>query len=146
MSRDDLQARSIRIVSSCAGARYDQRTPVSGQARRRRLHERARVKADDTIELRRASPADHQGGVAPMTPEEREAYLSQPRNATLATVSANGRIHAVPVWFRYEGGAFEIFTERSSVKHRNAARAGRAALCVDDGQFAYVSAEGPVEV
>jgi len=77
-----------------------------------------------------------------MTPAEREAYLSQPRNATLATVSPNGRIHAIPVWFRYEGGTFEIFTERGSVKHRNAVGTGRAALCVDDGKFAYVSAEG----
>jgi len=81
-----------------------------------------------------------------MTPGERDAYLSQPRNAILATVGANGRIHAVPVWFRYEGGAFGIITERGSVKHRNAVNAGRAAICVDDGKFAYVSAEGPVEV
>ena len=66
--------------------------------------------------------------------------------AILATVGANGRMHAVPVWFRYEGGAFGIITERGSVKHRNAVNAGRAAICVDDGKFAYVSAEGPVEV
>src|SRR3954452_10204753 len=81
-----------------------------------------------------------------MTPAERDAYLSQPRNAILATAAADGRIHAVPVWYLYQDGAFDIFTERGSVKHHNAARAGRAALCVDDGKFAYVSAEGPVEV
>ena len=81
-----------------------------------------------------------------MTPGERDAYLRQPRNAILATVGADGRVHAVPVWFQYEGGAFSIITERGSVKHRNVAKAGRAAICVDDGKFAYVSAEGPVEV
>ena len=81
-----------------------------------------------------------------MTPGERDAYLNQPRNAIFATVGADGRIHAVPVWFRYEGGEFEIITERGSVKHRNAAHAGRAAICVDDAKFAYVSAEGPVAV
>jgi len=81
-----------------------------------------------------------------MTPGERDTYLSQPRNAILATVGTNGRIHAVPVWFRFEGGAFEIITERGSVKHRNAVNAGRSAICVDDGKFAYVGAEGPVEV
>jgi PPOX class probable F420-dependent enzyme len=81
-----------------------------------------------------------------MTPEERDTYLAQPRNAVLATTSPDGRIHAVPIWFRYVGGAFLIITERGSVKHRNAARAGRAAICVDDGKFAYVSAEGPVDV
>jgi PPOX class probable F420-dependent enzyme len=81
-----------------------------------------------------------------MTPDERDAYLGQPRNAILATTSPDGHVHAVPVWFRYVGGEFLIITERGSVKHRNAARAGRAALCVDDGKFAYVSAEGPVEI
>ena len=81
-----------------------------------------------------------------MMPVEREYYLSQPRNAILATVSPEGRAHAVPVWFRYVDGVFEIITERGSVKHRNAATAGRAALCVDDGKFAYVSAEGTIEV
>jgi PPOX class probable F420-dependent enzyme len=81
-----------------------------------------------------------------MMPGERDAYLSQPRNAILATVGADGRNHAVPVWFRYVSGAFEIITERGSVKHRNVANAVRAALCVDDGKFAYVIAEGPVEV
>jgi PPOX class probable F420-dependent enzyme len=80
-----------------------------------------------------------------MTPAERDAYRSQPRNAILATTSADGRIHAVTVWYLYREGVFEVFTERGSVKHRNAANAGRAALCVDDGKFAYVSAEGPVE-
>ena len=81
-----------------------------------------------------------------MMPGERDAYLSEARNAILATVGADGRVHAVPVWVRYEGGAFEIITERGSVKHRNAANARRAAICIDDGKFAYVSAEGPVEV
>jgi PPOX class probable F420-dependent enzyme len=81
-----------------------------------------------------------------MTPDERDAYLGQPRNAIVATTGADGRVHAVPVWFLYNDGVFAIITERGSVKHRNAARAGRAALCVDDGRFAYVGAEGPVEV
>lgn len=81
-----------------------------------------------------------------MTPGERDPYLSQPRNAILATVGAVGRVHVVPVWFRYEGDAFEIITERGSVKHRNVANTSRASICVDDGEFAYVSAEGPVEV
>jgi PPOX class probable F420-dependent enzyme len=81
-----------------------------------------------------------------MTPEERDAYLAQPRNAVLATTNPDGRVHAVPVWFRYVDGVFLIYTERGAVKHRNAAEAGRAAICVDDGKFAYVSAEGTIEV
>lgn len=81
-----------------------------------------------------------------MTPDERDEYLNQPRNAILATTGPDGRVHAVPVWFRYADGTFNIITERGSAKHRNAVRAGRAALCIDDGKFAYVSAEGPVVV
>ena len=81
-----------------------------------------------------------------MTPEQRDAYLAQPRNAVLATTNPDGRVHAVPVWFRYVDGVFLILTERGSVKHRNAVEGGRAGLCVDDGRFAYVSAEGPVDV
>lgn len=83
-----------------------------------------------------------------MTPAERDAFLREPRTAVLATTGRDGRVHAVPVWFSYDGAAFRIITERGSVKHRNAARAGRAALCVDerDGVFRYVTAEGPVTV
>jgi PPOX class probable F420-dependent enzyme len=81
-----------------------------------------------------------------MTPEEREAFIAQPRNAVLATVDRLGRAHAVPVWFRYVEGAFRIITERGSTKHRNAAHQGRAALCVDDGRFGYVSVEGSVAI
>src|SRR4051794_11109615 len=81
-----------------------------------------------------------------MTPEQRAAFLAEPRIATLATVGTYGRLHAVPVWFRFVDDTFRIITERGSTKHRNAVRAGRAAICVDDGRFSYVSAEGPVEI
>lgn len=81
-----------------------------------------------------------------MRPDERDAFFHQPRNATLATTGADGRVHAVPVWFTYDAGVFRVVTERGTVKHRNAARAGRAALCVDDGRFGYVSVEGPVTI
>lgn len=54
-------------------------------------------------------------------------------------------MHAVPVWFLWKGGAFEVITDRGSQKHRNAERCGRAALTVVDGPR-YVTAEGPVTV
>jgi PPOX class probable F420-dependent enzyme len=82
-----------------------------------------------------------------MDAAEREGFLQQPRTAVLATEGRDGRIHAVPVWFSYDGEVIRIITERGSVKHRNAARTGRAALCVDDRErFAYVTAEGSVTV
>ena len=82
------------------------------------------------------------------TPEDRDAFLNQPRTAVLATTDRHGRAHAVPVWYSWDGTVFRIITERGSVKHRNAARGGRATLCVDErqGAFRYVTAEGPVTV
>ncbi len=83
-----------------------------------------------------------------MSPAERDAFLRRPHTAVLSTLSRSGRIHAVPVWFLWDGTSFGILTERGSVKHRNAARGGRAALCIDerDGVYRYLTAEGPVHV
>lgn len=82
-----------------------------------------------------------------MTTDDREAFLRQPRTAVLATTGRDGRIHAVPVWFRWDGEVFRIITERGSVKHRNVVRVPRAALCIDDRErFTYVTAEGAVTV
>jgi PPOX class probable F420-dependent enzyme len=83
-----------------------------------------------------------------MDAPEREVFLREPRTAVLATVTGDGRAHAVPVWFLYEGGVFRIITGRGSAKHRNVLRTGRASLCVDerDGRFRYATAEGPVVV
>jgi PPOX class probable F420-dependent enzyme len=80
-----------------------------------------------------------------MTPEERNAFLSEARTAVLATVDAKGRTHAVPVWYLWRDGAFRIITDRGSQKHRNAVRAGRASLTIVDG-YRYASAEGSVSV
>jgi PPOX class probable F420-dependent enzyme len=79
---------------------------------------------------------------------DRDAFIREPRTAVLSTTGRDGRVHAVPVWFLWDGTAFRIFTERGSAKHRNAARTGRAALCIDDrdDRFEYTTAEGPVTV
>lgn len=81
-------------------------------------------------------------------PDDRDAFLNQPRTAVLATGGRDGRVHAVPVWYDWDGAVFRVLTERGSVKHRNAARAGRATLCVDqrEGGLRYVTAEGSVTV
>lgn len=80
-----------------------------------------------------------------MTPKEREAFIHEPRVAVLSTVDAKGRAHAVPVWFLWEDGVFEVITDRGSQKHRNAARTGRASLAIVDGPK-YVTAEGSITV
>jgi len=83
-----------------------------------------------------------------MTPEERDAFVSTPHTAVLATVDSKGRAHAVPVWYLYEDGEFLVITDRGSQKHRNVERSGRAAICIDDrtGRFTNITAEGLVSV
>jgi PPOX class probable F420-dependent enzyme len=83
-----------------------------------------------------------------MDQSERDVFLTEPRTAVLSTLSNDGRIHSVPVWYLYESGRFRIITGRGSAKHRNIARTGRATLCVDerDGRIRYATAEGPVTV
>lgn len=78
----------------------------------------------------------------------REAFLARPNTSVIATVDANGRAHAVPVWYRWDGSVFAILTGRKSAKHRNIQRTGRASLCIDqrDGRFVSLTAEGPVTV
>jgi len=83
-----------------------------------------------------------------MSPEARDAFLAVPRTAVIATVDAQGRPHAVAVWFRWVEGELRIVTGRDSAKARNIARTGRAALCIDerDGRVTSLTAEGPVTV
>ena len=83
-----------------------------------------------------------------MTESEREAFVSRPLTAVLATVGPQGRVHAVPVWYRYADGAFIILTERGSQKTRNVERSGRATLCLDEreGAIRYLSAEGTARI
>ena len=81
-------------------------------------------------------------------PEDSDTFLNQPRTAVIATTRRDGRIHAVPVWYDWDGAVFRIITERGSVKHRNTVRTGRATLCVDEreGAYRYLTAEGTVTV
>ena len=83
-----------------------------------------------------------------MDEAERDAFLATPRTAVLSTLSKDGHIHSVPVWYLYERGEFRIITGRGSGKHRNVVRSGRATLCVDEreGRIRYATAEGPVTV
>jgi len=83
-----------------------------------------------------------------MDAETRDAFLRVPHTAVLSTVTKDGRAHAVPVIYLYDGATFRILTGRGTAKHRNIERTGRASLCIDerDGSMRYVTAEGPVAV
>jgi len=78
------------------------------------------------------------------------AFLAERHLATLTTLRADGSPHVVPVGFsvhRPAGAApvVRVITFESSVKVRNAARGGRAAVSQVDGGR-WLTLEGPVHV
>jgi len=85
----------------------------------------------------------------PMTDEERRAFLLHgTRTAIVSTVRADGRPHAAPVWFTLDGDDIIFNTGAGTVKGRNLARTGLAALTVDDAEppFGFVTMGGTVEL
>ena len=84
-----------------------------------------------------------------MSADRREEFISQPNTAVLATVDAEGRPHAVPVWYLWTGEVFEMIGGKRSAKMRHIDLRGRAALCIDKrggGSAFHVTAEGPCEL
>ena len=80
-----------------------------------------------------------------MTAEEyREFLLGSVRTATLATVRADGRPHAAPVWYHLDGDTFVFTTGEDTVKGRNLRREPRVSLCIDEERppFHFVIVEG----
>ncbi|MET9911420.1 PPOX class F420-dependent oxidoreductase [Streptomyces sp. NPDC006476] len=73
-----------------------------------------------------------------MTDEEWRAFVSDgTRTAKLSTVRADGSPHVTPIWFVLDGDDLVFNTAKTSVKGRNLARDGRAALCVDADRPPY---------
>ena len=80
-----------------------------------------------------------------MTDEQRRRFLLEgTRTAILATVRADGRPHAAPVWFTLDGDDVLFTTAAATVKGRNLRRDGRATVVVDlqEPPYAYVMLSG----
>ena len=79
--------------------------------------------------------------------EYRRFLTEQARTGKLATVSADGRPHVVPIWFVLDGETIVFTMGRASAKAKHIARDPRVALCVDDETppFAFVLIEGTAE-
>ena len=80
-----------------------------------------------------------------MTKSEYYGFLrDRARTAVLATVRADGRPHAAPVWFDLDGDTFVFTTGQDTVKGRNISRDPRVTLCIDDGgpPFHFIIVEG----
>ena len=84
-----------------------------------------------------------------MTDAEYNSFLrDRARTATLATVRADGRPHAAPIWFDIDGGTFVFTTGQDTVKGRNMRRDPRVTLCVEDENppFHFIIIEGTAEL
>ena len=76
-----------------------------------------------------------------------ESFLAESRNATLATIRANGTPQLTPVWFVWDGEQFIITVTTERAKYKNLVRDARMSLCIDDVTgFGYVTAEGEAEI
>ncbi len=85
----------------------------------------------------------------PMTPEEIEEFLAEPRLCHFATVDERGRPRVRPLWYLWRDGAF-WFTTRLEARHtgRDVAGGGVASVSVasEDRPYRAVVATGTVEV
>ncbi len=77
--------------------------------------------------------------------EIRTFLLTGTRTGKLATVRADGRPHAAPVWFLLDGEDIVFTTWHESVKARNIRHNPQVSFVVDDDTppFACVIVEGP---
>jgi PPOX class probable F420-dependent enzyme len=73
----------------------------------------------------------------PMTQEEMEAFLAEPRLAKVATLNRDGSPHVTPVWFEYVDGEFLTTVEAGTVKRFNLERDPRITLCVENDRPPY---------
>ncbi|MCE0538925.1 PPOX class F420-dependent oxidoreductase [Kineosporia rhizophila] len=80
-------------------------------------------------------------------PEAALPLLTERHLATLTTLRADGSPHVTPVGFTWDAPArrVRVICSGTSVKARNAARGGRAAVSVMEGRY-WLTLEGPAQV
>jgi PPOX class probable F420-dependent enzyme len=83
-----------------------------------------------------------------MSKQERDDFLAALHVGVLAVDRPDGPPMVAPVWYRYNDGAVEFFTDRSSQKAQLLQRAGSASLCAqrEEYPYAYVTVDGPIEM
>jgi PPOX class probable F420-dependent enzyme len=84
-----------------------------------------------------------------LTPEELDEYLREQRTVRLATASADGRPHVVPLWFVWVDGTVFMNSTLGNVTIRNLRRNPTATGSIDDGdsyqELRGVLVQGTVE-
>lgn len=74
-------------------------------------------------------------------------FLAEKRNATMATIRANGSAQLTPVWYHWDGEQFLISVTKERAKYKNLVRDPRMSLCIDDVTgYTYYVAEGTAKI
>jgi PPOX class probable F420-dependent enzyme len=84
-----------------------------------------------------------------MTDEEARAFLGEgQRTATFSSVRADGRPHATPTWYTFDGDDIVFTSWHTTVKVANVRVNPNVALVVQDPEppYTYVEVEGTAEV
>jgi PPOX class probable F420-dependent enzyme len=85
----------------------------------------------NAVEPKPAQRVRH-GGIKPFTTEQINDFLSERRNATIATLNKNGTPQLTPVIFYWDGSTFYASVTKETIKYKNLKRDPRISLVVDD--------------
>ena len=66
-----------------------------------------------------------------LTPAEIDAFLDERHTLVLATLRRDGTPQLTTVWYRWDGEAFWISTNRTRAKYRNIERDARVTVLID---------------
>ncbi len=70
-----------------------------------------------------------------MTPDEVDAFLADRRPMTMCSLSHDGSIHAVAMWYGFLDGCVTVETKAKSQKVQNLRRDPRLTLLFEDGDY-----------
>jgi PPOX class probable F420-dependent enzyme len=70
-----------------------------------------------------------------MTPAEVDAFLAERRPMTMCSLSPDGSIHAVAMWYGFVDGLVTVETKAKSQKAQNLRRDPRLTLLFEDGDY-----------
>jgi PPOX class probable F420-dependent enzyme len=70
-----------------------------------------------------------------MTPDEVETFLGERRAMTMCSISPDGSIHAVAMWYGFLDGCVTVETKAKSQKVQNLRRNPRLTVLFEDGDY-----------
>src|SRR5437868_14836137 len=88
-------------------------------------------------QLRMTNPMGHgvnQRDLIKMTPAEVDAFLAERHSMTMSTISRDGSIHSVAMWYGFLEGAVAFETKAKAQKVTNLRRDPRLTCLVEDGE------------